>query len=74
MNYAPSASTVASIGLGIPIATVAAWLLTTCCHVDMPAEVQAAMGALIGAIIGYLFNGGRHTQTVTGSPATQPPP
>jgi len=59
----PSNSTIASVGLGIPTATLIAWLLDVTIHVQMPGEVQAAMGALISAIIGYAFLGGRHVDT-----------
>lgn len=64
MSMTPSASTVASVGLGIPIATVGAWLLQTYSGVEMPGEVQAALGALISAGIGYAFRGGRARDVV----------
>lgn len=59
MSYAPSSSTLASVGLGVPIATVAAWIAGVCCNVPVPGEVQAAIGALISTGIGYFFAGGR---------------
>lgn len=68
MNIAPSASTFASVGIGVPVATVAAWMLSNCCHLEMPGEVQAAFGALISAGVGYFFVGGRHVDT-----ADEPP-
>ncbi len=64
MSYTPSPSTIASVGIGIPVATVAAWLLNTCCSIVMPGEVQAAFGALLSAAIGYMFKGGRNVDTV----------
>jgi hypothetical protein len=63
-KYTPSASTVASVGIGIPVATVAAWLLQQFAAVEMPGEVQAAVGALVSALIGYWFTGGRREDTV----------
>ena len=66
MSMTPSASTIASVGIGIPVATVSAWLFNICCQVEMPGEVQAAFGALISAAIGYFFNGGRSLDTVIG--------
>ena len=63
MSYAPSSSTIASVGIGVPIATVAAWIAGVCCNVAVPGEVQAAIGALISAAIGYFFVGGRRADT-----------
>lgn len=63
MSYVPSSSTVASVGLGVPVSTVAAWLVGICCNVPVPGEVQAAVGALISAGIGYFFVGGRRADT-----------
>jgi hypothetical protein len=59
----PSQSTVASVGIGIPVATLAAWLLQEFASVEMPGEVQAAVGALVSAAIGYFFTGGRARDT-----------
>lgn len=59
----PSASTVASVGIGIPVATVIAWLLQQFAAVEMPGEVQAAVGALVSASVGYFFTGGRRADT-----------
>lgn len=50
----PSTNTIASVGLGVPIATVGAWAISVCCSVAVPGEVQAAVGALLSAGIGYL--------------------
>jgi len=59
----PSSSTVASIGIGIPVATLFAWVLSVCCNMPVPGEVQAAAGALVSALVGYFFNGGRKVDT-----------
>lgn len=60
---APSTSTVASVGIGIPVATVLAWLLNAFAAIEVPGEVQAAVGALVSALIGYFFAGGRRADT-----------
>lgn len=62
-NLRPSQSTIASVGLGVPAATLIAWILDVTIHVQMPGEVQAAMGALISALVGYAFLGGKHVDT-----------
>jgi len=59
----PSNSTFASVGLGVPVATVIAWLLNTFANVVVPGEVQAAMGALVSALVGYFFIGGQNADT-----------
>lgn len=56
----PSGSTIASVGIGVPVATVLAWLLQTFAAVEVPGEVQAAVGALVSAMTGYFFIGGKH--------------
>ena len=61
--HIPSSSTIASVGIGIPVATVLAWILSVCCSVPVPGEVQAAVGALVSAIVGYFFMGGRRADT-----------
>ncbi len=62
-QFAPSTSTVASVGIGVPIATVVAWALSAFASVEVPGEVQAALGAIVSAIVGYFFVGGRHVDT-----------
>lgn len=64
MNSMPSNSTMASVGLGIPLATVLSWLTDVAFHLQMPGPVEAALGALASAAIGYFFNGGKHGDTV----------
>lgn len=59
----PSNSTWASVGIGVPIALVLAWILNTTLKVEMPGEVQAAAGAIISAIVGYFFQGGKKSDT-----------
>lgn len=54
MSYTPSQNTVASFALGVPIATIGAWVAQLCCQVAVPGEVQAAVGAILTALIGYL--------------------
>jgi Ca2+/H+ antiporter len=55
----PSPSTVASIALGVPVATIVSWLLNTFLTVVVPGPVEAAMGVVIGQLMGYFFLGGR---------------
>lgn len=59
----PSNSTVASVGIGIPVATLIAWILNQFASIQMPGEVQAALGALVSSSIGYFFIGGRRVDT-----------
>ena len=49
----PSTKVSAVAILGVPAAVIVAWLLGQF-GVTMPPEVQAALGTLIGAVIGYL--------------------
>ena len=63
MSNRPSESTVASVGIGIPLATVAAWLLQQFTGIAVPGEVQAAFGAIVSAGVGYFFLGGRASDT-----------
>ena len=53
----------ASIGIGIPAVTLLAWILKECCMIEMPGEVQAAVGIIIGAIVGLPFAGGSVANT-----------
>ena len=66
-NFTPSSSTIASVGIGIPVATIISWVLNQCCQMEMPGEVQAATGALTSAIVGYFFAGGKavHLEAAT---------
>lgn len=58
----PSNSTVASVGIGIPLATILAWIIGQF-GIEMPGEVQAAVGAVVSAAIGYFFIGGKAADT-----------
>lgn len=58
----PSSSTVASVGIGIPLATILAWVIGQF-GIEMPGEVQAAIGAVVSAVIGYFFVGGKAVDT-----------
>ncbi len=59
----PSTSTVASVGIGVPVATIISWGVNTFAGVEVPGEVQAAFGAVVSAIIGYFFAGGQAADT-----------
>lgn len=58
----PSTSTVASVGIGVPVATIIAWIIGQF-GVEMPGEVQAAVGAVLSAVVGYFFTGGKAADT-----------
>jgi hypothetical protein len=60
----PSVSTVMSAALGTPIAVIASWTVKTFAHIEVPGEVQAAIGSLLSALIGYFFIGGQAVDTV----------
>jgi hypothetical protein len=62
MSMKPSTSTVASVGLGIPIATMVKWILSLF-GVEMPEDVTLQAGVLFGAIVGYFFQGGKAADT-----------
>lgn len=59
----PSASTVASVGIGVPLATILSWAASAFGGVDVPGPVEAALGAVISAAVGYLFTGGKAAHT-----------
>jgi hypothetical protein len=59
----PSSSTVASAVIGAPLATLISWSVTTFLHVDVPGQVEAALGALLSTAIGYFFLGGKAVDT-----------
>lgn len=58
----PSVSTVVSVALGAPLGTVVVWLIGLS-GVVVPAEVASAIGALLGALVGYFFPGGLSIDT-----------
>lgn len=55
----PSISTFASVGIGVPVATILSWLANAFAGVAMPGPVEAAIGAVISAAVGYFFSGGK---------------
>lgn len=59
----PSVSTVASGLIGVPLVIVIAWIVSEVFKVQMPAEVQTALGAVISTAIGYFAKGGRAVDT-----------
>ena len=59
----PSASTVASLGIGVPLATIVSWALSAFGGVAVPGPVEAALGAVLGAAVGYFFKGGIASDT-----------
>lgn len=60
----PSSSSVSSAAIGVPLGIVVVWALHQFAGVDMPAEVASAVGALVGALSGYFFYGGRSHETI----------
>lgn len=67
-GIAPSNSTIASVGIGIPAATIISWLWNGIASVKfpelvMPGPVEAAIGAIISAGVGYFFHGGKANDT-----------
>lgn len=70
-NLRPSNSSLASLGVGIPMSTILVWVAGLN-GIVVPGEVQAAFGAVIAALSGYFFTGGKHNDTQSG--LTQPPP
>lgn len=62
----PSNSTVASVGIGVPLATIISWSVHTFVGVEVPGEVQAALGAALSAAIGYFFSGGQQSDIISG--------
>lgn len=61
--HQPSNSTFASVGIGVPVAIVLAWISHQFLLVDVPGEVQAALGAIVSSVVGYFFQGGRRADT-----------
>lgn len=60
---APSQSTVMSVAIGAPVAVIFTWAMNTWGGVTVPGHVEAAIGAVISAAVGYLFTGGRRVDT-----------
>jgi hypothetical protein len=55
----PSRSTVFGTGGGVALAPILIWIFGLFTDVQMPPEIAAGIGALIGNVIGYFFEGGR---------------
>lgn len=53
-----NSTTVGTLGGGA-LAPVLVWALGTFTHVTMPPEIAASLGAVIGNVLGYFFEGGR---------------
>jgi len=51
-SYVPTKKIAAAAGIGIPLATILAWILGLN-GVEMPSGVEAASGAVISSLIGY---------------------
>lgn len=71
MALQPSTSTIASLAIGVPAATVISWLFNQFSGIAVPPEVQTAFGALVSAFVGYFFIGGKHEDVADSS--TSPP-
>lgn len=50
----PSTNTVASIGIGLPVVMILAWVADSCCHWTIPAEVQNAAAVVITTFVGWV--------------------
>ena len=59
----PSTSTVVSGSLGLAVALIVSWVLDVILKVQMPAEVQTALGVVISTSIGYFATGGKAIDT-----------
>lgn len=57
---APSPSTVAGAGVGIPLSIVIIWSVQTFGHVTVPPLVATALGAFLAAVAGYFHPGGNN--------------
>ncbi len=55
----PSNSTFVGTGGGAALAPILVWLFGTFTHVQIPPEIAAGIGAIIGNVLGYFFEGGR---------------
>jgi uncharacterized membrane protein YfbV (UPF0208 family) len=58
----PSNSTIAGVGIGVPLAIIVAWIMGLY-GIEMPPEVQTALGAILSPIAGYFFVGGKKVDT-----------
>lgn len=72
-DYTPSTSTVASAGLGGPIAIIVAWIAGIF-GLTMTTDVAISFGVIISTAVGYFFCGGKaiHTApTILPIPSTE---
>jgi len=57
----PTNKDMATAGIGIPLAIIISWILNEFFGVEVPGTVEAAFGASLTALIGYLVTiGGRN--------------
>lgn len=59
----PSTSVMMGAAVGTPAVMVISWVLDVIFKVQVPPEVAAAAGSLIGAVFAYFGNGGRAIHT-----------
>lgn len=50
----PTNKDFAVAGIGIPLATIISWVLNAFFKVEVPGPVEAAFGASLSALIGYV--------------------
>lgn len=55
----PSASTTIGTFGGVGAGPIIVWALAAFAHVTIPPEIAASIGAFVGNLIGYFFEGGR---------------
>lgn len=53
MNWTPQRKIGAGLGVGMPVAVIAAWMLKVQ-GIEMPAEVSVALGSVITTLVAYL--------------------
>lgn len=66
----PSNSTIAGVGIGVPLAIIVGWIIGLF-GIVMPPEVQTALGAILSPLAGYFFIGGRKADTEDDSSVSQ---
>lgn len=59
----PSNSTIASVGIGVPVAVIVSWAANEFGGVEIPGTVEAAFGVIVSALAGYFFTGGKAVDT-----------
>jgi len=53
-----NSTTIGTLG-GVGVGPILVWALNTYTHAQVPAEIAASFGAVLGNLIGYFFEGGR---------------